>query len=148
MFDAGVRDQFLARLANLKADTPPRWGKFTATQMVAHLNESACMAIGDLAVKPKPGGLLRTRLVRWLIIHVLPFPKSAPTAPELIARGKADALQLDAERALYKEMLAKIAARKGGASWPDHPALGPMTEGDWGALGAKHTDHHLRQFGV
>ncbi|MCX5755034.1 MAG: DUF1569 domain-containing protein [Gemmatimonadetes bacterium] len=148
LFEPAVRDQCVSRIAKLTPDTPSKWGKFTATQMVAHLNESMRMAMGELAVAPKPTGLLRTAFVRWLIIYVLPFPKSAPTAPELLARGKSNAVELDAERALYKELLAKLAARQGSSTWPDHPAFGSMTEARWGALGAKHTDHHLRQFGI
>ena len=37
-------------------------------------------SLGEILIKPKGGGLLRTKLVRYLIIHVLPFPKGAPTA--------------------------------------------------------------------
>ncbi len=31
---------------------------------------------------------------------------------------------------------------------PEHPAFGTMTARRWGAIGYRHTDHHLRQFGV
>jgi hypothetical protein len=29
-----------------------------------------------------------------------------------------------------------------------HPAFGPLTPAQWGALSFRHLDHHLRQFGV
>ena len=31
---------------------------------------------------------------------------------------------------------------------PAHPIFGPLTVRQWGVQGYKHTDHHLRQFGV
>ena len=30
--------------------------------------------------------------------------------------------------------------------WPEHPFFGPLTRKDWGVLGYRHSDHHLRQF--
>jgi hypothetical protein len=37
---------------------------------------------------------------------------------------------------------------RSGDDWPAHPVFGRMTRRAWGALAYKHTDHHLRQFGV
>ena len=93
-------------------------------------------------------GILKTALVRWLVIHVMPFPKGAPTAPALLERGNTTQLAIDSERATFTALLDKLAARKGAASWPDHPAFGPMTEHDWGVLAYRHVDHHFRQFGI
>jgi Protein of unknown function (DUF1569) len=32
--------------------------------------------------------------------------------------------------------------------WPPHPVFGAMTARDWNRVLYRHTDHHLRQFGV
>ena len=32
--------------------------------------------------------------------------------------------------------------------WPDHPAFGSITGEAWGVLAYRHTDHHLKQFGL
>ena len=147
IFDQAARDGFLARLANLTPDTPRRWGRFTAPRMVAHVNDSMRMALGELSVAPKKSPL-RTAFLRWLVIHVLPFPRSAPTAPELLVRGNDGAVRLDAERATFSELLAKLASREGSTAWPEHPAFGTMTGKDWGTLGYKHVNHHFKQFGI
>lgn len=148
LFEPAVQTDLLNRLSRLTPDATAKWGKFTPVQMVAHLNDSFRMATGELAVNAKPGAFLRNPIVRWFIIHVAPFPKSAPTAPELLARGHGSGVALDGERTRFKEELAKVSARIGTASWPDHPAFGSMTERDWGVLGAKHIDHHFKQFGI
>src|SRR5439155_229052 len=61
------------------------WGRFTAPKMVCHLADSLKMAMGDLKVVPKHLPI-RYPPLKQLIIYVAPFPKGAPTAPELLAR--------------------------------------------------------------
>lgn len=145
IFEPSAREELLRRVATLTPDTPARWGKFNSTRMLAHVNDGLRMAIGDLPVKARPS-FLRNAFVRYLVIYVFPFPKGAPTAPELLAR--ADRAEFGAERAAFVELVAKVGSQGGRHSWPDHPAFGPMTRKDWGALGYKHVHHHLTQFGV
>ena len=63
--------------------------------MVAHLNDAMRMATGELPVAPRKLPI-RYFPLKQLILYVLPFPKSAPTAPELLAR--CDAADLKAEQ--------------------------------------------------
>ena len=77
---------------------------------------------------------------------MFPFPKGAPTAPELLAR--CDNADLQTELAAFRELAARVAAKPAGDRWPDHPAFGALTHKDWGVLAYRHTDHHLRQFGL
>ena len=144
-WDAAARDGFCQRVARLKAETPARWGRFNAAQMVAHLNDAMRMTSGELSVAPK-NTPLRYWPVRKLVIYVLPFPKGAPTAPELLAR--CDGADLAAEQAEFTKLAESTAARSSTARWPEHPAFGPLTHEAWGKLIRKHTEHHLRQFGV
>lgn len=148
VFEPAVRDQLVARLAKLTPGTPAKWGKFTATKMVAHVNDALLMAIGDLPVAPKRSKL-RSAFGRWFAIYApIPWPKGVPTAPELLSRGAKDGVQFDVERSRFTELVGKVAARKGAAHWPDHPIFGPMREKDWGALGCRHIDHHFKQFDI
>lgn len=148
IFEPSAREELVRRVATLSPDTPARWGKFDATRMLAHVNDGLRMATGELPVKSRKS-FLRNAVIRYLIIYVFPFPKSAPTAPELLARGAStDRAAFNAERAAFAELLAKIGSQGGRVAWPDHPAFGPMTRKDWGAIGYKHVHHHLTQFGV
>ena len=84
-WDPATRDEVCRRVERLTLDHKPEWGKMNVAQMLAHLNDALRMATGDLATTPK-----NTPLRRWpikqLIVYVLPWPKGAPTAPELLAR--------------------------------------------------------------
>ena len=132
------------RMDGLTLAHAPRWGTMTCGKMLAHLTDGVRMALGEVAVKPRPGPL-RLGPVRHLVIHWLPFPKGAPTAPELLERCAQDCRD---EVGALKAELERMAARAGTLKWVEHPAFGRMSERDWGVLVYRHIDHHLRQFGV
>ena len=54
-----------------------KWGKFSVGGMMAHLNDATRMAMGDLDVVGKAPSFLQWPVVRYLVIHKLPMPKSA-----------------------------------------------------------------------
>ena len=139
-----VRDALLARARALTPQHSAKWGKFTVAGMLAHLNESTRMATGELPVTAKAPSLLRWPPLRYLIIHHLPMPKSAPTAPELLAR--CGAAELATEQALFESSFSRLDGRS--HQLVPHPAFGALSHTDWGLLIHKHVDHHLRQFGV
>lgn len=143
IWDASAREALERRLDRLRPDSPARWGKFTAPQMVCHLTESIRMAIGELPVKPRKTPLKHFP-IKQMIIYLMPLPRSAPTAPELIAGAPAE---WKGEVQRFKESLRKFA----GSShhrFPEHPAFGQISRRGWGVLGYKHINHHLKQFGV
>lgn len=144
VWDDAVRFDLIRRARSLTPAHTARWGKFTVAAMLAHLNDATLMAIGELPIATKGPTLLRVAPVRYLVIHVLPFPKGAPTAPELLARSG------NAELAREQEAFAALFDRLGRTDSlaPSHPAFGAMTRRDWGVLAHRHVDHHLRQFGA
>ena len=145
IWDASARSAIAGRAQRVSVDAKPAWGKMTAAAMMAHINDSLRMALGELPVKSK-NLPLRYKPIRTLFIYYLPMPKGAPTAPELIARC-ASAVFEDEKRA-FAELINRVAAVEPGAAMAAHPAFGDLSYEEYGALIAKHTDHHLRQFGV
>lgn len=144
-WDSSFRAALADRVKRLTADTKPAWGKMNASGMLAHVNDSYRMALGDLYVKSK-NLPLRYPPIKQLIIYAMPFPKSAPTAPELIARS--DGADLAEEQQAYVALLARLAAVTAETRLQDHPAFGQLTHRAYGVLIARHTDHHFRQFGL
>jgi hypothetical protein len=112
--------------------------------MMAHLNGATQMALGELTVTGNAPPFLKWPPVRYLFIHVLPMPKGAPTAPQLLERSAT------ADLAREQETFAQLFDRLGASprTADAHPAFGRLSHDDWGVLIHKHTDHHLRQFGV
>ncbi|MBI2406779.1 MAG: DUF1569 domain-containing protein [Gemmatimonadetes bacterium] len=144
IYDPAVRASLLARIDRLGASDSARWGQFTAPKMVTHLIESLRMAANEIAVPPR-STFLSNRLVRYLVIYVLPFPRGAPTARQLLARAP-DTWASDVSA--LKTTLERTAAIDPNVAWPAHPAFGDINGSDWGVLIYRHMDHHLRQFGA
>lgn len=133
-----------ARLERLKPDATARWGKFTAPQMVCHLVDALKMASGELGVKARKMPLRYTP-IKQLVIYWLPFPKGAPTAPELLKR---QATEWHGELNELRRAFAAFQKRGTAGPFVPHPAFGKLSPRAWGVLVYRHTDHHLKQFGV
>ena len=131
------------RLAGVTADSAPRWGRFDAAGMLNHLRRSARMALGDLPVACKGKRAFQVFPLKHLILHVVPFPKGAPTAPELLSP---DVAPVDALRAELLSLVERIAAGPREGDGPVHPLMGRLSYREWGVATYKHMDHHLRQF--
>ena len=115
--------------------------------MLAHCADALRNATGELPIAVRRLPLAQTRLVQWLMIDVIPFPKGAPTAPELRRR---DIATIEVEREALLVLLERFAVGPGAPAvrWAPHPLFGVLTPAQWGRLAWKHLDHHLRQFGV
>lgn len=144
MWRETTRREMQERLARLTAESPGKWGKMTAPRMVAHVTQSFKSAFGDLAVASK-NLPLRYSPLKELVIYWMPFPKNAPTAPELLAREPGDWKTDVSELASLMERFASQSPR---SAWPEHAAFGRLSGAQWGILMYRHTDHHFRQFGV
>jgi len=144
LWNADSRKELMARLDKLEPDAMPLWGKMSAPQMLAHLANWSEMADGTLSTVAW-SGILRKRPVRYLAIYWLPFPKGVPTAKELISR---DPTGFSEERDAVRRGIESFASRDPNRAFPEHPAFGFISPATWGVLGYRHTDHHLRQFGV
>lgn len=143
-WQADAQQELQQRLNNLTAESCGQWGKMTIDEMLSHLADSCRMALGDLPTARKPGPFHFAPLGK-AIIYWLPWPKGAPTAPELLARKP---VSVEAEKADLQTLLNRLAEQSGKQTWPAHPAFGSLSQKDWGRLVYRHMDHHFRQFGV
>ena len=139
------RAEINRRVRSLSDSSTGRWGSMDVVGMLKHLRLSASMALGELPVPSKSKRAFQVFPLKHLILYVIPFPKGAPTAPEL---KPAVAASLEEERAAVLELLARIGTGPREGAGPAHPLFGPLTWREWGVATYKHTDHHLRQFGA
>lgn len=138
------RRELQERIRKLTPDRRPAWGKMSAPQMLTHVGASLKMALGELPVASKRGPF-RLPLLKQLIVYVLPWPKGAPTAPELISQASGEwTAEMDGLRLL----IDRFGHRNIHGPWPEHPAFGRLSGRTWGALVYRHVDHHLQQFGL
>jgi hypothetical protein len=117
----------------------------SVTGMLQHLRLAARMAVGDLPVASANKRVFQVFPLKHLILYVLPFPKGAPTAPELYPSAAAS---FEEEREGVLGLLDRIGAGPREGAGPAHPLFGPLSWREWGVATYKHVDHHLKQFGA
>jgi hypothetical protein len=145
LWDDAARAEILRRVAALTPATRPLWGRMTAGEMLAHLVHGMSLGLGGLEARPRRS-LFRRWPLKYLFVYWIPFPKGVPAPRELVTRGTP--VDWEANLRALRESIAAIARRDRNGAWPPHPVFGPLSGKAWGALGWRHLDHHLRQFGL
>ena len=145
MWDRDAAGEIRDRVARLTPDRAGQWGRMSTQQMVCHLSESLKLSLGELHAAPKHLPI-RYPPLKQIVIYLAPFPKNAPTAPELVIAATPQPWGDDVAR--LQTLIDRFTARSAQTAWPDHPAFGPMSRRACGVLAYRHMDHHLRQFGV
>jgi Protein of unknown function (DUF1569) len=145
MLNERDRAQIVNRLRSLSVSSTGRWGSMNVEAMLQHLRLATRMALGELPVVSANKRVFQKFPLKHLILYVLPFPKGAPTAPEL---KPVSAETFEAERAAVLELVERVGSGPSEGEGPAHPLFGPLTRREWGVVTYKHTDHHLKQFGA
>jgi hypothetical protein len=144
------RTAVVQRLHRIRPDTPRRWGRMTAPQMICHLTDVFRGVMGERPSTSPPPALPRWRQrVMKLVAVQLPlrWPHGVKTRPDVDQEAGGTP---PGEFATDLSELVRMCERFGTARGPRSPhyLFGPLTEWEWGRWGYKHVDHHLRQFGV
>ena len=140
----------LRRLRALRADSPRRWGRMSAPQMVCHLSDSFLCVIGRRPVSHASTILWRT-VMKWIALYLpLPWPaariRTRPELDQLI--GGTKPAEFAADVANLEALVDLVTSHPRTVEWSPHPLFGRMSEADWLRWGYLHMDHHLRQFGA
>jgi oxepin-CoA hydrolase/3-oxo-5,6-dehydrosuberyl-CoA semialdehyde dehydrogenase len=149
-----LRREFLERdlsaaLAVLKADTPPRWGRFTAQEMVEHLGWAFELSTGAAHVEcSTPDAVLRR--AKAFLHDQRPTPREFknPVLAGGLPPPRFD--DLDGARGALGEAVRSFlrAAREEPEARFTHPIFGLLTMDEWHRNHFKHCYHHLLQFGL
>jgi hypothetical protein len=146
LWDPNARLEILRRIDRLTPRTEPRWGRMNAEEMLAHITAGMRMGLGELPCRERRT-IFRYWPLKHLFVYWVPFPRSAYAPREIVTRGKS--VTWDADSAALRESIARFELlTPRGRTWPVHPVFGPLSGSAWGALGWRHLDHHLRQFGL
>jgi hypothetical protein len=148
--DPVVLRDLSVRLSRLTPDTSRRWGTLTAHEMLCHLGDATAMVLRDrprivpVDGRPRP---LRRGLGLW---SPLRWPHGLRTSPHYdphtLGSRPAD---FDRDRARVVDGLERLGTASTGVPLePAHGFFGRMSRRDWQRWAWKHTEHHLRQFGV
>jgi hypothetical protein len=147
IFDKGASQFFTKRIEQLESNMKPQWGKMNAYQMINHCILSERMYLGDKKYKRLfMGKLFGKMALKGILKENAPLKKNQPTHPtfKTIGDGKIEIIRNE-----WCTLIEAYTKREvGNNSNFEHPFFGKMTKEEIGISVFKHTDHHLRQFGV
>jgi hypothetical protein len=141
------RQEIVKRLESLAGNETPAWGKMNVEQMMSHLVQ-AC-ELPFVSSVPDRSNFLSRNVIKPLILYVLPMPKEVKVSPEMDqqANGRRP-VEFAADRQKVIDEIEHLAALPIDHECLEHPFFGKMTAKEWSVIAYKHTDHHLKQFGV
>lgn len=136
------RAAIIARLRRVTTDRVPRWGTLTAPKMLCHVTDQLRVATGVIIGRHRDT-LVRRTLLKWIVVHsaIQAPPGKVQTVPEMLGTAPTT---WDADLATCLRLISDVGRGRANGR---HPAFGPLNGREWGRIGWKHLDHHLRQFG-
>jgi Protein of unknown function (DUF1569) len=143
------KQEVLQRLHVVRPESPRRWGKMTAGQMVCHINDSFKSVIGERPVS-SVSIIFGPNLIKWIALYLpIPWPHGLPTRPENDQQtGGTKPTDFAADVRELEELVDRLTRAEKDFTWGRHPLFGTMPDRDWLRWSYLHMDHHLRQFGV
>ena len=142
--DPRALEELRARIGRLTPESRGQWGRLTCPQMVVHVTDAFDLYMGGITAAGRRT-LLQYPPLKQACVYLVPIPKNVPTAPELLVRAPGP---WNDEVARLLQSISTFVAQHTRRDWPLHPIFGRMSRRAYGVLAYRHTDHHLRQFGV
>ncbi len=146
IYDKAANDSMIARINKLTPESKALWGKMNAAQMCRHCAIAIDIAFGKGDLKVNFLMKLLGKMLKKKVFYGGEMGKNSPTAKEFIITEDLDLEKTKAE--LITNFSRFASEGKSVIKTMNHPFWGKMTYEDWDALMWKHTDHHLKQFGV
>jgi hypothetical protein len=146
LLQEATRESIVRRAGALRADSPRRWGRMTAPQMVCHLNDSFRASLGEKYASPSTNLFRRTLMKNFALWVPLPWPHGIKTRPEMDAQiGGTKPAGFDEDIQQFRTLLDRFCAAQ---TLEPHSMFGPMSRSERMRWAYLHIDHHFRQFGI
>ncbi|GHA40329.1 hypothetical protein GCM10007103_22250 [Salinimicrobium marinum] len=147
IFDRNIREELIDRINQLNKTSKPDWGKMDVSQMLKHNTYWNAWVLGKGSHTYQQtflGKIFGKIALRKMIKDEKPFDKNIPTSNQF--RIKDTVSDLESEKSEWISLIKEYDDYYN----PNfvHDFFGKMTKKEIGILVYKHTDHHLRQFGI
>jgi hypothetical protein len=148
--DPETLNSLVARLRQLRPDSPRRWGTLSAGEMLCHLGDAHESVLRTRVPPGPPPSAVSRPIYKWLALYApVAWPRGVKTRPGVDPRidgTRPSDFERDRERTIAT--LTAITKAAPANLSPVHFKFGPMKARDWYVWAYRHVDHHLRQFGL
>ncbi|MBR9853294.1 MAG: DUF1569 domain-containing protein [Algicola sp.] len=147
IFDKNIREELIDRIDKISENNKAEWGKMSLIQMLKHNTYWNKWILGkeDHTYKQAFIGKIFGKIaLKKMIKDEKPLDKNIPTSDQF--KAKESTGNIESEKSDWI-LLVKQYESYNNPSFI-HDFIGKMTKEQIGILVYKHTDHHLRQFGI
>jgi hypothetical protein len=143
-------DAIINRINKLTPDAKSIWGKMTVNEMLCHTADLLRDILGIRQTEPVTPVEMRPQIIA-MVITAQEWDKNLPTFPPYLqgeCGGGTKPANFEADKKTLLDLVNKFCNTTDNFSFFPHAGLGVLSREQNGNLIWKHTDHHLRQFGV
>lgn len=147
IFDAAARAELTQRIGRISDTDKAIWGKMNVYQMLLHNAywNAWILGKGDFNYRQEfLGKIFGKMALRKMIKDDKPLDKNVPTSSQF--KPASQTCDLEAEKANWISLTEAYETYENPAFI--HDFFGSMSREEIGILAYKHSDHHLRQFGL
>ncbi|MBI6115116.1 DUF1569 domain-containing protein [Salegentibacter maritimus] len=147
IFNKNIREELIDRIEKISEDHKAEWGKMNSIQMLKHNTYWNKWILGKENHTYKQtflGKIFGKIALNKMIKDEKSFDKNIPTSEQFKVKELTG--KIESEKAYWISLIKEYE----NFNNPDfiHDFFGRMTKEQIGILVYKHTDHHLRQFGI
>lgn len=150
VFDKAEYEDLVNRIGRLNAGTKGLWGKMTANQMVCHASDLIRDLMGVRQVEILTPPEMRSQIIA-MVITENEWDKNLQTFPPYSQEeggGGTRPTDFESDRQTLLDLVSQIYHAPEDYRFHPHAGLGVLEREQAGVFVWKHTDHHLREFGV
>ena len=150
LFNLEDKQDILDRVSKIEVETLSLWGKMNAHEMLCHVADPIRDILGLREVKSSVPGVIKP-FMKAILLSKSPFGRNMPTIKVYKQGSKGLGTRptnFQYDKAAFKDLINRFSSTGESYSFREHGGAGRLKREEHGYLLWKHTDHHLRQFGV
>ncbi len=150
LFNPATQQSIIERIQRLSLDTPRQWGKMTPNQVVCHIADPFRDVLQLRQSKPAFPRLFQP-LMRLFVLTEKDWKPNTPTLQvyrQGDGGGGTTPTDFETDKATLLGLVLQFCSKDAQHKFGPHPGIGQLSREQHGFMMWKHTDHHLRQFGL
>ncbi|MEQ1743846.1 MAG: DUF1569 domain-containing protein [Saprospiraceae bacterium] len=150
LFNPATQQAIIERIQKLTPDHPRQWGKMTPNETLCHMADPFRDVLNLRQTKPAVWPIVRP-LIRMMVLTEKDWKPNTPTLP-VYRQGAGGAgtppTDFESDKATLIGFINQFCATSSDFQFGPHPGVGRLNREMNGFMMWKHTDHHLREFGL
>ncbi len=150
IFEKTELENLIHRCNNLNEDSKNLWGKMSAIQMLCHASDPIRDVLGIRETIPVTPPEMHPQ-IKSMVMVAEDWPHNLPTFPPYLQEeggGGTEPTNFEEDRKNLIQLLNQLFSTTDASTFHPHAGIGVLTRQELGKFVWKHTDHHLRSFGV